>query len=96
MEVSLMKAERESNMKKLKILVYANFTDDKIGESLSLIEINHKSPRSYMMNWSFEKLLKYIKEECYWQDININSITAIQFYKNDEHWVYSIPKPNFN
>ena len=80
-------------MSKIKICVYVKNFDYKGDEMLSLIEINHKSPRNYMLSWSFEKLLDYVKEECYWQDININMISCILFCNNEEHWEYSVPRP---
>ena len=77
-------------MSKIKICVYViNYSYN--GDAL--IEIKHKNPRNYMLSWSFEKLLSYVKEECYWQDININMISCILFFNNEEHWEYSVPRP---
>lgn len=80
-------------MSKIKICVYVKNFDYKGDEMLSLIEIYHKHPRSYMLSWSFDKLLNYVKEECYWQDIDINKISGILFVNNEEHWYYSVPSP---
>ena len=77
-------------MSKIKICVYV-MNYDYNGDSL--IEIHHKDPRNYMFSWSFEKLLDYVKEECYFQDININMISCIVFCNKEEHWEYSVPRP---
>lgn len=77
-------------MSKIKIFVYV-MNYDYNGDAL--IKINHKQPRRYMLSWSFDKLLNYVKEECYWQDINMNMISCILFVNNEEHWEYSVPRP---
>ena len=41
--------------------------------------LSNLRPRSYMTSWSFERLMKYIKEELYWKDIKENSVEVIEF-----------------
>ena len=41
--------------------------------------LSNLRPRSYMTSWSFEKLMKYIKEELYWNDIEQDSVDVIEF-----------------
>lgn len=52
------------------------------GKDLWCEEIRHKRPNKYMYAWSFKKLLNYIKEELYWQDIDESQITAIVLEDN--------------
>lgn len=49
-------------------------------------ELRNLKPRRYMCSWSFDKMLNYIKEELYWDDIDINSVTSITIENEKEHW----------
>nr|DAE44656.1 MAG TPA: hypothetical protein [Caudoviricetes sp.] len=49
-------------------------------------------PRRYMCGWDFERLLKYIKEELYWEDIDSESIEVIEICNDSEHWYQAVSK----
>ena len=52
-------------------------------------EIHHKRPRAYMTGYTFEQLMKYVKEELYWQDINEEEVLGFEI--TDKHcWTESI------
>ena len=44
-------------------------------------ELRNLRPRRYMNGWSFEQLLKYIKEELYWEDIREEDVMTIEIYE---------------
>ena len=39
-------------------------------------ELRHLRPRIYMISWNYEKILKYAKEEIYWNDIEEKNILS--------------------
>jgi len=55
-------------------------------------ELYNLSPRRYMAGWSFEKLLKYAKEELSWTSVDVDSITSFDIYSNNECWCQNIKK----
>lgn len=55
-------------------------------------ELNHLRPRMYMCGWSFEQMIKYTKEELYWKDIDVESVSSFEIVCEKEHWVQSINK----
>lgn len=52
-------------------------------------EIHHKRPRAYMTGYSFEQLMKYVKEELYWQEIDENDVLGFEI-TNKNCWTQSI------
>lgn len=50
------------------------------------MQLSRLRPRSYMTSWSFERLLKYVKEECYWNEVDLKDITAISIRDPKQHW----------
>lgn len=55
------------------------------------VELNYLKPRNYMCGWPFERAMKYIKNELYWNDINPEDVDVIVFENETEHWYQSIP-----
>lgn len=55
------------------------------------VEFNLLKPRRYMCGWTFERAMKYIEEELYWQDVPQEDIDVIVFENKEEHWFQSIP-----
>lgn len=51
------------------------------------IELRHLRPRRYMCGYSFERMMKYIKEELYWEDIEENDVSVIEIENEREHWI---------
>ena len=49
-------------------------------------ELRNLKPRRYMCGWDFERLLKYIEEELYWEDIEKEAVEEIVIYNEKEHW----------
>lgn len=49
-------------------------------------ELRNLRPRRYMNGWSFSQLLKYIKEELYWEDINEDDVMTIEIFNKKEQW----------
>ena len=49
-------------------------------------ELRNLKPRRYMCSWNFERLLKYIEEELYWEDIEKESVEEIVIYNEKEQW----------
>ena len=49
-------------------------------------ELIHLRPRSYMTGYSFDELLKYAKEELYWNDINEEDVEYFEIYNKEQHW----------
>ena len=54
--------------------------------------LRHLKPRCYMCGWSFDKLLKYISNELELEDIEKDSVEAISFIDEKEHWQCSIER----
>ena len=61
-------------------------------EEVRSIELRNLRPRRYMCGWDFERMLKYVSEELYWEDIDKDKITSISLYNEDEHWVQGIKR----
>ena len=55
-----------------------------------LCELRNLRPRRYMCGWSFEQLIKYIKEELYWNDIQEEDVLEIVIVNDKEQWVQNI------
>lgn len=79
-------------MSKLTISVWANYEEDEKDDELSLVELPHLRPRNYMLSWSFEKLLKYISEELYWQGIPQDKVKVILIANKNEQWENAISR----
>lgn len=47
-----------------------------------------KKPRSYMLSWSFDRLLKYIKSELEYREIDLKTVSCITI--ESENWQKSI------
>ena len=48
--------------------------------------IPHKRPTLAHCGYTFSQLIKYIKEELYWLDINEEDITTIEIFNKKQHW----------
>ena len=57
-----------------------------------LRELRNLKPRRYMCGWDFQRCMKYIKEELYWEDIKEEQVEVIEFYNEKEHWLQVIEK----
>lgn len=60
------------------------YQDDN-GESCSY-EFNHLKPRIYMCGYTFNQLMKYIKNELYWTDIKPEQVTEIIIFNERYQW----------
>ena len=65
---------------------------DENGQSVYNHELRNLRPRRYMCGWSFDRMMKYIKEELYWDDIKEDSVTSITIENEREHWVQGFMK----
>lgn len=54
------------------------------------VELSNLKPRRYMCGWDFNRCIKYIKEELYWMDIDVNKVEVITFVNLKEHWEQNI------
>ena len=48
--------------------------------------IPHKRPNCSHLGKDFNELLKYIKEELYWLDIDEKDVTTIEIFDKKEQW----------
>lgn len=55
-------------------------------------QLRHLKPRRYMCGWDFKRLLNYIKEELYWEDIDSESVEVIEIHNEKEHWYQAVCK----
>ena len=55
-------------------------------------ELRYLRPRRYMCGWSFERMMKYIKEELEWEDIPQESVDVIEIHNEREHWIQTFPR----
>ena len=74
----------------LQIRVY--YKESKEEELCSRVVLNHLKPRRYMCAWDFEKLLDYVSEELYWEDIEKDSVEEIEIFNKKEQWVQNVRK----
>ena len=65
---------------------------DEDGESVKTTLRNLK-PRRYMCSWSFDRVMKYAKEELYWEDIKEEDVIAFEIENKKEQWCNGIPRP---
>ena len=72
----------------LKVTVW--YVDE--NKDLSCTNLCNLKPRRYMCGWSFEQMIKYTKEELYWKDIDVESVSSFEIVCEKEHWVQSINK----
>ena len=49
-------------------------------------------PRRYMCGYTFEQLLKYTKEELYWEDIKEEDVVSFEIFDKENHWLQPIEK----
>lgn len=73
----------------LKIKVWYN---DREYNELGSRELRNLRPRRYMCGWSFEQLIKYIKEELYWNDIKVEDVIEIVIENEKERWMQNIAR----
>lgn len=64
---------------------------DENGES-GLRELRNLKPRRYMCGWDFERCMKYISEELYWEDIKPEQVEVIEFQNEKEQWLQVIKR----
>lgn len=55
-------------------------------------ELRYLRPRTYMTGWSFDRMLKYVKEECECSGINLNSVDEITIINEREQWQVNFSK----
>ena len=73
----------------MKIKVYYN---DREYNQVGSRELRNLRPRRYMCGWSFEQLIKYIKEELDWNDIKEEDVREIVIENEKEQWVQNIAR----
>lgn len=56
------------------------------------IEIENKKPRYYMTSWDFKRLLKYVEDELYWEEIKKDEVKTIMLYNKEEQWEYGVDR----
>ena len=56
------------------------------------VEFNLLKPRRYMCGWNFDRAMKYIQEELYWNDIEKEDVEVIGFENEKEHWIQNIAR----
>ena len=56
------------------------------------IELRHLRPRRYMCGYSFDEIMKYVKEELYWEDIKEENVVEFEIYNKEEHWIQPIKR----
>ena len=78
-------------MSKLTISVWT-----KENENFYKKELRNLKPRYSMLGYSFERLLKYISEELYWEGITEDSVTTICIACKEQQWENRIPRPGSN
>jgi hypothetical protein len=54
--------------------------------------IRNKHPRRYMTDWSFERLMSYIKDELEEDEVAPESVLGIDIDCKKEHWTHSVTK----
>ena len=54
--------------------------------------LRYLKPRNYMTGWDFDRMLKYVKEECEWAMIDINKIDCITLHNEREQWLVDIKR----
>lgn len=55
-------------------------------------ELRMLKPRNYMTSYSFEQLMKYTKEELYWNDIEESDVIGFAIYNKEQHWIQNIER----
>lgn len=68
------------------------YTKEDIEECYDGTLLRYKRPRRYMTSYSFEQLMKYVKEELYWYDIKEEDVVAFEIFNKDEHWTEYIER----
>lgn len=56
------------------------------------VYLNCLKPRRYMCGWNFDRAMKYIQEELYWNDIEEYDVEIIGFENEKEHWMQNITR----
>ena len=56
--------------------------------------LHHKKPRLYMCGWSFEKMMKYAKDELSWEEINEKDVRCFIIINEKQCWYQAIRKGN--
>lgn len=54
--------------------------------------LRNLKPRLYMCGYTFEQLIKYTKEELFWEDIKEEEITGFEIFNKNEQWCNYIGK----
>jgi hypothetical protein len=81
------KCQRTTEEEDMKIKVWYN---DREYNEVGLKELRNLRPRRYMCGWSFEQLIKYIKEELHWNDIEEEDVIEIVIENEREQWIENI------
>lgn len=68
------------------------FTKEDVENGYNGTELGNLHPRRNMTDYSFDKLMKYAKEELYWSHIKQEDVAAFEIYCRREHWSKYISK----
>ena len=68
------------------------FTREDVNGGYDGTLLRHLKPRSYMNGYSFKQLMKYAKEELYWEDIKEEDVVGFEIFNKYEHWTNYIEK----
>jgi hypothetical protein len=74
---------------KVKIRV---FTEQDVECGYNGTELINLHPRRYMTSYSFDRLMKYAKEELYWANIKQEDVVGFEIYCRREHWTQYISR----
>ena len=56
------------------------------------VELRYLKPRNYMCSWDFDRALKYISKELYWNDIKKHQVEVIEFHNEAQQWYQAIKR----
>jgi hypothetical protein len=65
---------------------------DENGDNIK-VNLKYLKPRRYMCSWTFERVLKYAREELEWNDINEKDVDAFELEDTKNQWSNGIPRP---
>lgn len=48
--------------------------------------LRNLKPRRYMASYTFQEMMKYVKEELYWEDIQEDEVVEFEIFNKKEQW----------
>lgn len=48
--------------------------------------LRNLKPRRYMTSYTFQELMKYVKEELYWEDIQEDDVVEFEIFDKKGQW----------